>query len=151
MKNNIFPKILIVLIALVVSSCGVTTQKAMRTTTFMPDYVEMNISLDDFKLIGESEVSVSYNTYVGVFRVINEINGKEVARRTIHNINTYGRTWLPIGGYLRRALYDVAIEYPQADLFIPAYIISEQEKMFGGRKVKKTMKVKVFEIRETTD
>ena len=146
LKNKHF--IYILLLSLIVTSCGVTNKKAMRTTTFMPDRVELRLSLDDFELLGEAEVSVTYNRYLGLITVLHEINDKEVAKRNINQIDTYGRTWLPIGPKLKRALYDAQIEIPKADIFVPVSIITEEQKMFGGSKVKKIMKVKAFRIKD---
>lgn len=134
-------------ITLLLSSCAVNvSRKAMRTTTFMPDVVRLDLTLDDFEQVGETTVTFSYNTYLGAIRVLQDINGKEVAKRNVNSVKTYGRTWLPVGPYLERALYDAQLEIREAEIFIPVSIITEQENMFLGARVKKTMKVRAFKI-----
>jgi hypothetical protein len=146
-KSLLFvPLVLVVL----VSSCGLgtKTQKSLRTTSFMPDYVELKLTMDNFEYLGSSEVSVRYNKYIGFITFLHEINEKEVARRNINSIRTYGRTWLLVGPYLRRAMYDAKIEIPEAEIFIPVTVITEEQKMFLGSSIKKTMKVKAYKIQE---
>ncbi len=132
------------------SSCGLgtKTQKALRTTSFMPDYVELRLTMDNFEYLGSSEVSVTYNKYLGFITFLHEINEKEVARRNINSIRTYGRTWLFVDPYLRRAMYDAKLEIPEAEVFIPVTIVTEEQKMFLGSSIKKTMKVKAYRIQE---
>lgn len=135
-------------VALLLSSCAATkTQKGMRTTTFMPDRVEMRITLEDFEMVGESTVTVTYNKYLAGIKVLRLINGKEVAKRNVNTIQTYGRTWMPIGAYLERALYDAQLEIKDAEIFIPVNIMTETETMFLGSKIKKTMKVRAYKMK----
>ncbi len=146
-KNILFVP---VFLAVLLSSCGIgtKTQRSLRTTSFMPDYVELRLDMDDFEYLGSSEVSVTYNKYFGFITFLHEINEKEVARRNVNSIRTYGRTWLFVGPYLRRALYDAKLEIPDAEIFIPVTIITEEQKMFMGSLIKKTMKVKAYKIKE---
>ncbi|MBI9067438.1 MAG: hypothetical protein JEZ09_09110 [Salinivirgaceae bacterium] len=148
MKKTINIILFIIPIVLLFSSCAVTkTQKGMRTTTFMPDRVEMRITLEDFEMVGESTVTVTYNKYLGVIKVLRSINGKEVAKRNVNTIQTYGRSWMPIGAYLERALYDAQLELKDAEIFIPVNIMTETENMFLGSKTKKTMKVRAYKMK----
>lgn len=145
-------KLLFIFIALIVfmSSCQVgifTTKKAMRTTTFMPDKVELRLTLDDFVLVGETEVTINYNRYLGFITKLHEINGEAVIRNKVNKIQTFGRSWLPLGPYLDRALYDVQVKYSEAEIFIPVYIVTEKQQLFLGAKVKKTLKVKAYKIK----
>ena len=141
--------IFLLLFSFLFSSCnvGLTTRKALRTTSFMPDKVEMHMTLEDFESLGEAEVSISFNRYFGFVTILNEINGKEVAKRNVNSIQTYGRSWMHIGYNLEKALYDAQIKIPEAEIFIPVSIIIEQQKMFLGSKTKKTLKVRAYKLK----
>lgn len=137
------------LIAFLLSSCaGTYTANKLRTTSFMPDRVEMKLTLDDFEFIKDTEVSVTYSTYLLGINVLREINEKEASKRTVNSISTYGRTWMPISRNLERALYDVKQDLPEAEIFIPVSEVVETEKMFLGRKVKKTLTVRAYKLRK---
>lgn len=146
MKKIIFAFISIATV-LLTSCAGTYTANKMRTTSLMPDRVEMKLTLDDFVFIEDTDVSVTYNRYFFV-SVLREINGKEVSKRTVNSVSTYGRTWMPISMNLKRALYDAKGAIPNAEIFIPVTEVSEVEKMFLGRKVKKTMTVRAYKLKK---
>lgn len=147
--NKIFiPLVLITLLA----SCSVKTNKLMRTGTFMPNDIQLHQTMSDFEYLGEGEVSVEYGRYFFFFSHLNLINGKEVARRnqTIINFSGNGNfsyTLLP-NMKIRRALYEMHVKYPNADFLVPVNIITEKQGMFLGSKVKQTMKVKAYKIKD---
>jgi hypothetical protein len=147
--NKIFiPLIMLTLFA----SCSVKTNKLMRTGTFMPNDIRLNQTMSDFELLGEGEVSVEYGRYFYFFTHLNLINGKEVARRnqTIINFTGNGNFNFTLleNTKLRRAVYDMHIKYPTADFLVPVNIITETQGMFLGSKVKQTMKVKAYKIKD---
>jgi hypothetical protein len=147
--NKIFiPLIILTLFA----SCSVKTNKLMRTGTFMPNDIRLNQTMSDFELLGEGDVSVEYGRYFFFFTHLNLINGKEVARRNQTIINFAGSgnfsyTLIP-NTKIRRAVYDMHIKYPTADFLVPVNIITETQGMFLGSKVKQTMKVKAYKIKD---
>ena len=151
LKNIIF-LISIIVFASLFSSCGVSTTKLMRTGTFMPNDVRLNMTLDDFQYLGESEVTIEYSKYFGFITVFKLINGKEVARRnhSIMSLEGNGNFSMPLmlNQKLRRALFDVHIKYPNADFIVPVNIITESEGMFLGSNIKQKIKVKGYKIKE---
>ena len=148
MNKSIKYIIVFLILSSMVSCIGVSTKRVMRTTTFMPDKVEMNITLDDFEFVGEQEVSVRYHRYLGMFFFTQEINGKEVAKRNKNTVNLKGRTWMSMDKRMKRAAYDVYIAFPDGDILLPGFIVKEKEQMFLGSKITETMKVKVYKIRK---
>lgn len=136
------------------TSCGVSTSKLMRTGTFIPNDIRLNMTMDDFQFLGDAEVTAEYSKYFGFISVFKLINGKEVARRnkSIFSLEGNGNFSLPLmlNSRLRRALFDVHIKYPTADFIVPVYIITESEGMFLGTVVKQKMKVKAYKIKENT-
>jgi hypothetical protein len=116
----------------------------------MPDRVEMHLEREDFEHLGDTTITVTYNRYIGFIKVLREINGKDVSRRNVVTVQTYGRTWMPFwrfGGYINRALYDAKQAIPEAEIFIPVMVITESQNMFLGRKVKKTVEVRAYRIK----
>lgn len=147
--NKIFiPLIVLTLFA----SCNVTTNKLMRTGTFMPNDIQLHQTMNDFELLGEGEVSVEYGRYLFLFTHLNLINGKEVARRnqTIINFSGNGNFSFNLleNKKIRRAVYDMHIKYPTADFLVPVNIITEKQGMFLGSRIKQTMKVKAYKIKD---
>jgi hypothetical protein len=139
-------------LVLLLSSCGVSTSKLMRTGTFMPNDVRLNMTIDDFQYLGDAEVTAEYSKYFGFITVFKLINGKEVARRnqSIISLEGNGSFSLPlmVNNKLRRALFDVHIKYPTADFLVPVHIITEKQGMFLGSIVKQKVKVKAYKIKE---
>lgn len=129
------------------SACSVTkVDKGFKSVDFTPDKVEMQVSFDDYKLLGEMEVSVQYSRYFGIFKIMNTINGEIADRRTKSYMNLYGAEWADLDRNLRRALYKVHEEYPSGDFVVPTYKIVKKKKMFMGRRVTEVLKVKVYRM-----
>lgn len=147
--NKIFiPLILLTLFA----SCSVKTNKIMRTGSFMPTEVQLQQTMNDFEFIGEGEVSVEYGRYFFFFTHLNLINGKEVATRNQTSIGFSGSGnfsfTLSSNKKIKRAVYDMHVKYPNADFLVPVNIITETQGMILGSKVKQTMKVKAYKIKD---
>lgn len=142
----------LLVITLMVSSCGIGmhTNKTMRTGTLMPNSVRLDVTLDDFELLGEMEVSVQYHQYLGFFKVVNEMNGQPYDRRHTNRISMVGYGNIPISAnkYVKEAMYQAHIKMPDADFLVPVNMISEVNQMLGGRKVKTVVKVKAYKIKD---
>lgn len=139
--------ILVVGFLVFMSSCiGTYTTKSSRTTSFYPNLVWYELSSDDMQLLGEMEISISYRRYFGIFRVYDKINGEDVNRRIINTITLYGDKNVPLSPVLRRALYGVHVQYPEADFLIPVFEIEEKQTMFLGRRVEKRAKIKAYKL-----
>lgn len=139
---------LLLLILVAFSSCvSTSTSRSGRTTSFYPDIVRFELTSSDFELIGEMDISVKYSQYLGVIRIFELINDKEVSRRNVNSMSIYGERSVPLNPPLNRALYDVYAKYPEADFTIPAYVINEQENQFLGKKIKKTARIKVYKLK----
>ena len=146
-------KLIIPLLALaLLSSCGVHTSKVMRTGSFMPDEVRLDLTMNDFETLGEGDVSLEFNRYFGFINNLKLINGKEVARRNQTIIDFSGRgnfnTFLSLNSRLRRASYEMHIKYPSADFLVPVNIITEKQGMFLGSRIIQTMKIKAYKIKD---
>lgn len=130
MKSRIL--FLLVLGALVLSSCSTITK-----SSYCPDRSQLNISMADLDYLGEVEISVDYESYLGIFSTIKAINGADydpsvTTRGAIVMSNYAGAKLLPM---LNRASYYVYEKYPQAEYFIVTRQNSEQSILFLGREI----------------
>ena len=138
----------------ILSSCngmlGMRTVRNTRSASFMPDQVRLNVTMDDYQYISTQEVSVSYKQYFGFLNIFNEINKQPVAVRNINIVNLYGNPNLPPvnSPHLLRALYAAMVSAPDADFVVPVSVVTEEQKMFGGSTIVKTLKVKLYKIKE---
>ena len=149
MKIRIKLNLVILLVGFLIcmSSCiGTYNTKSSRTASFYPSLVWYELSSDDMELLGEMEVSISYRQYLGIFRVYEKINGEDVNRRVINTITLYGDKNVPLSNILRRALYGVHVQYPDADFLIPVFEMEQKETMFLGRKVEKRAKIRAYKL-----
>ena len=139
--------ILVVGLLVFMSSCiGTYNTKSSRTASFYPNLVWYELTSDDMELLGEMEISISYRRYLGIFRVYDKINGEDVNRRVINTVSLYGDKNVPLSPILKRALYEVHIQYPDADFLIPVFETEQKETMFLGRRVEKRAKIRVYKL-----
>ena len=146
--KKLFKYIFILFVVSSFTSCGIITTKTMRTGTFMPNDVRLDLSLDDFELLGEMEVSVKYSKYLGIIPRYDEINGEAYAKRNRNSVNLVGMKNFYLGEKIDEAMYMAHVKIPDADFLIPVNMIVEKEKMFLGKKIKKTVKVKAYKIKD---
>ena len=143
----------VILCSILLTSCGIglRTSRSARSASFMPNDVRLNVTMDDYQYLGTQEVSVTYKTYFGFLKFYNEINGQETTLRNINIVDLYGRSSIGFGKYdftLLRSLYAVMVSHPDADFVVPVSVITEKEQMFLGSNIKKTLKVKIYKIKE---
>lgn len=149
MTNKIFSFLSLATIAILLSSCSVSNVANMRSGTTMPDFVRLDVTLDDYEYLGETEIEVEYHKYFGIFTYFKTINGEAVSRRNKNFVYLSGRTPIKLRPRrLNRALIKAYTAYPDADFLMPAMTTMETEQLFLGRKVKVTAKIKSYKIRK---
>ena len=133
-------KLLILSVALMLSlsSCSV-----VRQSTYSPRAVERNLCMADFEYLGETEISVEYRKYLGVFRTIDVINGENYDGKKVERMNLPGCTSL----ILNRASYKVLDEYPEADYLVVSRTQKRVERLLLGSEVKTSAKVKAYKLK----
>lgn len=133
-------KLFIVSIGLMLclSSCSV-----VRQSTYSPRAVEHNLCMADFEYLGETEISVEYRKYLGVFRSIDTINGERYDGKKVVRTKLPGRASL----VLNRAAYKVWEEYPEADYLIVSRTQRSTERLILGSEVKVSAKVKAYKLK----
>ena len=135
----IFP--LVLLLGLLLSSCGTTTH-VKRMSPFNPDRVELRINMNDLKLLGETEISVSYNKYLGVITVLNDVNGVAYDPADKKTTRIEGVCF----GFskLANAAYKVVDDFPGASYFKIVYTKTVTNRLFLGKEIKQTALIRAY-------
>jgi hypothetical protein len=109
--------------------------------------------MDNFEHLGDTEISVKYNQYIGFIRVIETINNKPYDKQVIHRTNYVGGTGTSnassgcSNAVLSRALYKVFDEYPDADYIFISNEKSQITRLFLGSEVAVSAKVKAYKLK----
>lgn len=131
------------LMLLILSSCG-TLEK---TAVFRPNDVRLNIGMNDLTYLGEVEVSVSYRTYLGFIRVIDQVNGEPYSsfniKKTSFNQNMNGI----LSGPINKATYKAINVYPDATYFQPIYKTAHKNRLFLGKEVTTTATIRAYKFK----
>jgi len=133
--------ILGVVLTALLASCSVT-----RNQTYSPSASQLNIQMTDLEYLGETEISVEYRTYMGLFRVIDRINdvpydGVEIDHTTLQNGSPTG---IGLCGRLNRAAGKVFEQFPGADYFIVVSQSKHKTRLFLGAEVTEKAKVRAY-------
>lgn len=141
--------LLIIGFALLCASCtlGKFSHKTAPATSFAPNIVKLDLTMDQFEYLGETEISVQQKTYIGIFTKIDSINGLP---KDIHNkkfTKFYGNRDIPVQGIMKRAAYKVIEEFPNADYYVPVNYQKNVSRMFLGSYKTKTMKIKAYKLK----
>ena len=123
---------------LCLSSCSV-----VRQSTYSPRAVEHNLCMEDFEYLGQTEVSVEYRKYLGVFRTIDVINGQKYDGKKVVYTKLPGCNSL----VLNRAAYKVWEEYPEADYLVVSRSQRSIERLLLGSEIKVSAKVKAYKLK----
>ncbi len=129
------------------SSCNtMRTYNKMRTTSFTPDLVRMNIDYSDMQYLGQTTLSVQTKTYLGIFKQIDFVNGIKYDFRKVTIVNLEGATEISLHKDLKKAAYKALEEFPDADYFIPVSSKKVVDRMFLGHRTKYTIVVKAYKF-----
>jgi hypothetical protein len=105
------------------------------------------MGMDDLNYLGESEISVEYDTYLGFITKIRKVNGEYYNPSNTRKLNipTQGLSLSGVGMDL--AAYKVLEDYPQATYFQVVFERTETERLFLGSVKKTTAKVRAYNLR----
>lgn len=156
MKNLL--KLLI--LTLLLSSCSiknaVINKHDYRAPSEDPRYNNfLQLGVDDIEELGEVEISYEYSRNLLFWVRIIGINGEKPDNANIHYAYPQ-ETWrqkLGVGTRfdgrgMRRALYKVYSDYPDADYISVISETKRSHRMFLGVKIKRSQIVKVFKFRD---
>ena len=134
--------------ALVLSfaSCGVTKE----SNIYPVNRADLRLkNMDRFELLGESEISCEYDTYLGIIRQLNTVNGKAYVPGS-DKVKVKVPTNKP--GLFRKKGMEIAVaelikKYPQARLF---QVVSEEKNtdvMFLGSSTVHKAKIQIYKYK----
>lgn len=142
-------KILLILFAICIMGCfnscnTMRTYNEMRTTSFTPDLVRMNVNLSDVQLLGQTTLTVQTRTYLGMFKHTDYVNGVRYDYRTVTKVSLHGMTDIKLPREMQKAAYKALEEFPEADYFVPVSAKKEVDWMFLGHRTTHTVVVKAY-------
>lgn len=134
--------ILLVAILAVMASCGTAT----RMGTYRPGSTQLNLMMSDLQFLGETEVEVTYDTYLGAIQKLRTVNGHpyDALQSTTSDINA-GNI---LNGKLRHATPLVVSKYPEACYFQVVRRTKTVDRLFLGTEVKETALVRAYKIKD---
>lgn len=143
--NNL---ILSFFMVVILSSCGVQYEATrVKSTSMTPDVVRLDLDLSNFELLGETEISVGYRTYLGFISSLDSVNHQAYNRRMVQKVTLKGHKDFCLPRYLDRAAYKVIEEYPGADYYVPMYTHKNILRMFLGRQTERAMVIKAYKFK----
>lgn len=128
---------------LCMASCG--TVQTNRPFTVGDIRLEMN--MDDLNYLGESEISVECDTYLGFITKIRKVNGEPYDPFYTRRLSIPTQSLSLKGEGLDLAAYKVLEDYPQATFFQVVFKSTEKERLFLGSVKKTTAKVRAYSLK----
>jgi len=136
-------------ITLLCTSCtlGRFSHQTAPATSFAPNIVKLELTMEQFEYLGETEISVKQRTYMGMFTKLDSINGLPKDIRNKKFTEFYGNKDIPVKGIMKRAAYKVIEDFPDADYYIPVNHQMNTFRMFMGSYKTRTMKIKAYKLK----
>lgn len=148
MKRFFLTLTMITFTVLLFSSCsGLRQVSGVQSTSFVPDYVRIEANINDYAQLGESTVTLEYRKYLGFINKIDKVNGEDYNFRDVKIIELEGKTNIKLNGDIKKALYKVVEEYPNADYYVPVMKQTEVERMFLGKYIKESVILKAYKLK----
>jgi hypothetical protein len=147
MKNLLSILVLIVLGFILTSCSGLYKFSNIKTTSFTPDRVRLNLENKDFEFLGEMEISYASRTYLGFINLLDSLNNEVPPQRVVEKVQVSGFSDIRMNDRLKRAAIKVVNQYPTADYYLPLYSRKTVEQMFMGKRTYEKMLVKVYKLK----
>lgn len=136
-------------LVLIISSCSSYKYTSnIKSSSFVPDKVRLELYNDDFKELGEVEISYDARRYFGIFNFLDSLNKEIVPPRQIESVKIAGVTDLSVNKYMRRAAVKAVETFPNADYFVPVYSKSTVLQMFLGKRTSEKMIIRAYELKD---
>ena len=143
---KLYKMILLAAFALALASC-----RTVSKSSFAPDTTQLNIAMDDLVYLGEVEVSVDFDKYLGIFRRIEKINGVEYDGKKRQSASVSLNAFVggvAINPVVCRALPKVYETYPETDYIIVVGQTVQREIMFLGSENVVKARVKAYKFKK---
>ncbi|MBR6345957.1 MAG: hypothetical protein IKR69_01045 [Bacteroidales bacterium] len=136
-------------IALAVALAGAVSCSVVSRSSYAPSSVELQLGMDDLEYLGETEISITYDTYLFIFSRIRSINGADfdpgvVKRAGLSNAKT---GLFRLGRKLGRASYLVYEKFPDADYFVVTKQLSKKTVLVLGSEIETCAVVKAYKFK----
>lgn len=127
--------------------CMVSCGTVQINRPFTVGDIRLEMSMDDLTYLGESEISVEYDTYLGIITKIQKVNGEFYNPLHTRKLNIPSQGLSLSGVGMDLAAYKVLEDYPQATYFQVVFERTETEKLFLGSVKKTTAKVRAYSLK----
>ncbi|MGN0190698.1 MAG: hypothetical protein ACI39U_03500 [Candidatus Cryptobacteroides sp.] len=139
-----FRIILFAVLATVISSCSITSK-----SSFAPDCAQLNLSLDDMEYLGDVNVSVDYDRYIGIFKKVHKINDVDYDGKKIDRVKaSIFKGGVAVDPMICYALPKVYEMYPDADYMVFVCESSHREILFLGSEISVSARLKVYKFKK---
>lgn len=130
-------------IALIATSCG----SVSKNVSYSYDTVRLEMSMSDLEYLGETEISVEYTSYLGIFTSIEKVNGEvyDPTHKRLLKLPSDGKIK---SGKLQLAAYKLVELYPDAVYFQVVFETKDKDKLFLGSTNKERAKVRAYNIKK---
>ncbi|WP_258103423.1 hypothetical protein [Marinoscillum sp. MHG1-6] len=133
---------------LALSSCSnYLTLSEKRTMSLTPDFVRLDVRLDDFEYLGTTEISVQSREYFGFIQKIDSINNRAYNYRDVRIVDLMGKQDIRLKGEMKKALYKVVDEYPEATYYMVESDYQQISRSFMGRQTVRKMQIQAFKYK----
>lgn len=140
-------RIAVLMLLIPAISCSITNR-----SSYSPSTTQLNLTMEDLQYLGEAEIGITYDTYLGLFSKIRSINGADfdptvIQRATLRNTSSDIIFFKGMNRKLNRATYLVYEKFPDADYFLVTRQVAKKTVLFLGREVESTATVKAYKIK----
>lgn len=138
----------LLILSTVITSCSnFYTYNKKRAVSFTPDFVRLDVTVDDFEYLGQTEISVNSRTYLGFIKVLDSINNRPYNYRDIRVTDLNGSNDIQLRREMRKAAYKVIDEFPEATYYVIANDYKQINRMFLGRNEVHRMEIQAFKYK----
>ena len=133
----------IITICFLLSSCAVTNTHNLNDSMQSRAFIELDIN--DITYLGKTEISYEYSRYLFIFTRLISINNEKPNNgiKNYVNLQTSGFSSF-FEPNMKRALYKAYLKFPDADYMEITERNTKTQRMFLGRKNKKSAIVKAY-------
>lgn len=135
-----------VVIATLLASCA-TTRHNSTYSNVDPTEVRLNIDMHDMECLGEVEISITEEIYLGFIKSTRYVNGQKYQGWNKTTTSLAGTTWDKSAKGMEKATYKVLEKFPKADFYKVVRQSVKTQRMFGMKEVSRTATIKAYRVK----
>ncbi|PTB95443.1 hypothetical protein C9994_11275 [Marivirga lumbricoides] len=140
--------ITILIVPIIFTSCGnFYTYNQKRSISLTPDFVRLNVDINDIEYLGKTEISVSSRQYIGFIKVIDSINNSPYNYQNVRVTELSGPADINLKNEMKKAAYKVVDEFPEATYYVVTNDYKQINRMFLGKKEVRRMEIQAFKYK----